>query len=693
MAVVRGTGTPAEARYHILVIDDRPNGMPPAAIGIGVTVARARQARDTRIIAIRGIIEFRLNGSRLVEIRSRSCSIVLVLHLGLGKDLSSRSVERRSGAFRKIDAGTGENAPIFQLLIGPVRPRLDANVIGASRALVIVIAVVIELSTANNNPSQQTVLRILNFGNLHGIALGLREERIVGRVIEIHHVMNFRIMVLVQQGQRRHYMALHHIDGLARIEALIRHVPIVAALVGATDLVGVAGDVGVSQELEVGHLARHVGADVLERALHLGVGAVGRGRRRLAVAHGNDVELEDIHVRRAQGVLGCRIAVDACRLGDEAHHEAVLLGPGHRVVGQLVSDRRVEQRRCVGLRHIGRRPHLGTTRRVGVMGVHQVPVAHDKGLLVVNQARIGSVRLAVDRRQVLGQHHGHNGQNQRAHLAAVHGVGVLAALVQVADLGVVALHGVDGCVVPPIAVLHVHVQLAHVALVLHIVFIGIGAHAVGADRVPGADERLAHNGLGARLGIHCRSCFGFLVLVGLPPHHGAVLLRRCQQRSRIGRPRPLRSLGCGQAGVVQHHLAAHARKIIGAPRGVVGTLARGRDARPSHETVVHIAHLHVVQVAVVLIGVGGRRGALVVVEVEHLEVGARAARALALGHIGSRSIAVVVGPQQHAVVPGRFVAIGGRIGEDARGNAHVDLVAGVTRVNVGIHRIAQCPYL
>ena len=284
------------------------------------------------------------------------------------------------------------------------------------------------------------------------------------------------------------------------------------------------------------------------------------------------------------------------------------------------------------------------------------------------------------RGHALGQHHGHHGQGHVAHLAAVHGIGVPEALPAAAVVVPVALGPVGllvvGQAVPPVAVLHVYVHLPAVGLAFHIVLGGRPRHAVGADGGPGAHDRLAHAGARARLGVVGRRALHPGGLVGLVPLHG----RRVHHALAGGH------LVHGH-GVVLHRAAAHGGHV----RRAVGTVELGAHVPFAHPVpragvpyVVHAKGLAVVQVAVAvgLVGVGLPGGAaLEVVEVEQLVVGARlGGHALGGRVLVGRHVAGVHRAGEHAVVPGARV-VGA---EDVRGDVHVDLVAGVAAVAVGV---------
>ena len=266
----------------------------------------------------------------------------------------------------------------------------------------------------------------------------------------------------------------------------------------------------------------------------------------------------------------------------EAHHVAVLLdirrraaGLGHRHL--LVSDRGLEAR----LHALRSRVGVGCR---GTVKVGNTPIGKVERLLLVWVGGVRQTGVPVNRRDALGQHRGHHGQRKVAPRAAVDGVVMVMLLIR---------HRLN--VVPPVAVLHVHVELAVVGFLEQIVLGQGAARAVLAQRVPHAHERLALHGRGARLRVERRLVPG--VLVRLAPRDGT---RVGHLQFQIG----------GRHRVVLHGLAVDGRHVGRSVQLPV------RNVVPRGPTPVHAVGLHVARL------VGLRRGALPVVDVEHLVVGA-----------------------------------------------------------------------
>ena len=269
----------------------------------------------------------------------------------------------------------------------------------------------------------------------------------------------------------------------------------------------------------------------------------------------------------------------------------------------------------IGAHHVGHVP---------VLGVH-VPV--DRVVLAVLAVDgVGLADLLGVEGHAVGQHDGHHGQREGALAPAVHRV-------VVARLGVVGLRGgvVVAAHVPlpdvgllgePVAVLHMHVHLAAIRLGVHVVGVVVGRHRIGSlphlghelgHGVPHAHEGLAHDGVGARLGVQGHAALQGVVVVHLVGvgHFQTQVLEGLLIFARGGDL-------VGHDRVVHHRVAIDGREVRGAVelavKGRVHAEAAGRDERPA---VVHAVGLDVLAAA----AQGGV--ALVDVHVVDLVVGAR----------------------------------------------------------------------
>ena len=249
----------------------------------------------------------------------------------------------------------------------------------------------------------------------------------------------------------------------------------------------------------------------------------------------------------------------------------------------------------IGAHHVGHVP---------VLGVH-VPV--DRVVLAVLAVDgVGLAGLLGVEGHAVGQHDGHHGQREGALAPAVHRV-------VVARLGVVGLRGrvVVAAHVPlpdvgllgePVAVLHMHVHLAAIRLGINVVGVVVGRHRIGGlphlghelgHGVPHAHEGLAHDGVGARLGVQGHAALQGVVVVHLvgvghfQTHVLEGLLIFARGGDLVGHDR-----------VVHHRVAIDGREVRGAVelavKGRVHAEAAGRDERPA---VVHAVGLDVLAAA------------------------------------------------------------------------------------------------
>ena len=415
-------------------------------------------------------------------------------------------------------------------------------------------------------------------------------------------------------------------------------------------------DVVVGQEAIAPHLRGHIGRNVLVGAHGFSVLRIEARRRHRAQIH-----LERAHASRRNARL--RIAVDdgsLCPVGvvglrDEAHDIArhglartVGCGEG------LVRHERVEE--LLILRVVaGKRAFIGAVI-VGRCRGNRPILGSERILLAVGRIRLA---VAADHRDAFGNDRCHHGQRQIAHGAAVGGVIVHVARIHgFRVIRIVFAQGVE-----PVAIFHVHIQLHALHLGIQIVCIGIARHAVVADGVPHAHERLALLGRTARGGPNARAAF-----IGREKRdagRGEVVFDGRAER-RIGRYRN---------AVVLHGLVARKRHI---GRAVAQIPAAARvGIAPVAESLYRPLVIHAEHLKVVL----GRIGiaAFEVIDVEHVVIRA----------CGARFSGRLVVPRSHeqTVVPGAVFVVR----EHMARNFHVDLISavgiGVGVGSVGLRRI------
>ena len=218
------------------------------------------------------------------------------------------------------------------------------------------------------------------------------------------------------------------------------------------------------------------------------------------------------------------------------------------------------------------------------------------------------------------------------------------ALPLIGDIGVVGRHDVVPVslnaltnVIPPVAVLHMDVQLTLAALGIHVVIIRGPRHTVIAHRVPHAHQRLTLQRLRTRLRVNCLIV---RILIGLTPAHLAAINHRAHHVARID-----------TYGVVLHRLAVHSRHVLGSNHDVVGVVV----LTPA---IIHAEGLHIHR-----IGCARSRASLEMVNVEDAVVRACLAGCLVILRIVPRS-------HHHAVIP-CTVSI---VGKHMQRKVHVDLV-------------------
>ena len=404
------------------------------------------------------------------------------------------------------------------------------------------------------------------------------------------------------------------IDSLARIEAYVLASRAAQAVLGEiAHLIGIARNIGIGQELVTVHLRADVGADVLVAAYHLVVALFGGILARCTQCQ--DVEFEGVGAighkallararpvdgRLRRNVVGCRGVVrDGALAGKvhiaaclEAHHETILLVCRSALVGHLlVGHRGLEVFPSVfGIVAVREQP-AGVLR--GVVGVVHRPIGRLEHLGHIGRAAVGFSARAR-RHKTLGKHDRHYGQGHIAHLAAVHRIGVVeplpaAAVRIIVAAGLVRLL-VVGQAIPPVAILHVHVQLASVVLALQVVGGGISCHAVAADRRPRAHERLTHAAARARLHIVDRLLLFAHSLIGVLPLHAGGVHHALASGLFLDGHR-----------VVLHRATPHRRHVRRAVGAIVARIhVAAARAVPvtSAPHVVHAEGLAVVQIAI-----------------------------------------------------------------------------------------------
>ena len=510
----------------------------------------------------------------------------------------------------------------------------------------------------------------------HGLRIEAHLGLVVGEHVELEGVQaavddlgHQVVRVVVAVGHRFEAQDVAVLLGAGvggdRLEG-VGHVP-VGFLVGRGHVVVDGVQLGVAGRVVVGvlHLAVAVGVGYRGRrcGVHVELSREGGrlGDRELLVARGH----------RLGGHL-----VERGRAGLRVGHGIRAVGSGHfLVLGGIACHRAIELRRRIVEQRVGRVDGFegGVSRfevPVEVMGgVAEVLVVVGIGAHHVGHIPVLGVHVPVDRvvlavlavdgvglagllgieGHAVGQHDGHHGQREGALAPAIHRV-------VVARLGIVGLRG--GVVVAahvllpdvgllgePVAVLHMHVHLAAVRLGVHVVDIVVGRHRVGGlshlghelgDGVPHAHEGLAHDGMGARLGVQGHAALQGVVVVRL----GGVghlqtqvlegLLLLAHRGDLVGHNR-----------VVHHRVAIHGREVRGAVelavQGRVHAEAAGRDERPA---IVHAVGLNVLTAA----AQGGV--ALVDVHVVNLIVGARVEGLLLRHRIGGLGGLLVEGQRR-----------------------------------------------